>query len=93
MAIASQADQEQNQLSNQSYRLVRDPLPSLRQPTNLSLAILKRLWWHTKGYGTVLGVMVLIGGSLIFLNLHWLTRLLLRTPLEASSVEDAGWTP
>lgn len=91
MAIASQADQAQNQV-NHHYRLVRDPLPSLRQPTDLSLAM-KRLWWHTKGYGTVLGVMLLIGGSLIFLNLHWLTRLLLRTPLEASSVEDAGWTP
>ncbi|MBW4487898.1 MAG: hypothetical protein KME12_08915 [Trichocoleus desertorum ATA4-8-CV12] len=90
MAIAPQADQAQNQLNNQSYRLVRDPLPRINQPSQLSLAILQRLWWHTKGYSTVLGVMLLVGSSLVFLSLHWLTRQLLRIDLAESSVEDAG---
>ncbi|HEY9858239.1 MAG TPA: hypothetical protein V6D16_01955 [Candidatus Obscuribacterales bacterium] len=92
MAIAHQAEQTQNQLTNQNYRLVRDPLPRINQPSQISLAILQRLWWHTKGYGTVLGVLLLVGGSLVFLNLHWLTRQLLRTDLAESSVEDAGST-
>ena len=90
MAIALQVNQAQTQLTNPSHRLVRDPLPSVSQPSQLSLAILQRLWWHTKGYSTVLGVMLLIGSSLVFLNLHWLTRQLLRADLAESSVEDAS---
>lgn len=92
MAIAPQAHQAQNQLTNQSYRLVRDPLPSVNQPSQLSLAILQRLWWHAKGYSTVVGVMLWVGSSLVFLNLHWLIRQSLRTDLAESSVEDASST-
>ena len=92
MAIAQQVNQEQPPLTNHNYRLVRHPLPPVSQPAQLSWAILQRVWWHTQGYGTVLGVMLLIGGSLVFLNLHWLTRQLLRTDLAESSVEDAGST-
>ena len=92
MAIAQQVNPEQTPLTNPSYRLIRHPLPPVSQPTQLSWAILQRVWWHTQGYGTVLGVMLLIGGSLVFLNLHWLARQVLRTDLAESSVEDAGST-
>jgi hypothetical protein len=92
MAIAPQINQKQTSLTNHSYRLIRHPLPPVSQPAQLSWAILQRVWWHTQGYGTVLGVMLLIGGSLVFLNLHWLARQLLRTELTESSVEDASST-
>jgi hypothetical protein len=92
MAIAPQVNQKQTSLTNNSYRLMRHPLPSVSQPAQLSWAILQRVWWHTQGYGTVLGVMLLIGGSLVFLNLHWLARQLLRADLAESSVEDASST-
>ncbi|MBG1269746.1 hypothetical protein [Nostoc sp. WHI] len=37
-------------------------------------AQLKRLWWHTKAYKTILGVMLLTLVSLIFLSMHWSYR-------------------
>ncbi len=33
-------------------------------------ALLQRLWWHTKGYTTVLGMMMLTFGSLGFLYIY-----------------------
>lgn len=36
----------------------------------LITALLQRLWWHTKGYTTVLGMMVLTFGSLGFLYIY-----------------------
>lgn len=45
----------------------------------LEIAWLYRLWWHTKAYGTVLGIAVLTLGSLVVLFAHqrlrcWLDR-------------------
>ncbi|MHC0065578.1 hypothetical protein ACWATR_22215 [Nostoc sp. UIC 10890] len=37
-----------------------------------------RFWWHTKAYGTILGVMLLTLVSLIFLSMHWSYRRLLQ---------------
>ncbi|MFN6570851.1 hypothetical protein [Dendronalium sp. ChiSLP03b] len=34
-------------------------------------ALLKRLLWHTKGYATVFGIMLLTFASLSFLYLYW----------------------
>ncbi|MEH1964813.1 MAG: hypothetical protein V7L05_34285 [Nostoc sp.] len=31
-------------------------------------------WWHTKAYGTILGVMLLALVSLILLSMHWFYR-------------------
>jgi len=36
-----------------------------------------RFWWHTKAYGTILGVMLLTLVSLILLSMHWFYRRLL----------------
>src|SRR6476646_3131744 len=93
MAIAYQVHQEQSQVANKTYRLIRGPLPPVKQAGQLSLALSKRLWWHAKGYGTVLGVMLLVVGSLVFLNLHWLSRQLLQTSTDESAAKDACWTP
>jgi hypothetical protein len=37
-------------------------------------ALLKRLWWHTKAYTAVFGVMLLIFTSLVFLYIHWFAK-------------------
>ena len=41
----------------------------------LSRIATQRLWWHTKGYGTVLGIMLLIFASIGFLYIHWSGRI------------------
>ena len=40
-------------------------------------AAIQRLWWHTKAYGTVLGIMLLAFASLGFLYIHWSGRILI----------------
>jgi len=39
-----------------------------------STAAIHRLWWHTKAYATVLGIMLLTFASLGFLYIHWSGR-------------------
>ncbi|MBD2122235.1 hypothetical protein [Trichocoleus sp. FACHB-262] len=92
MAIAfdSHTRLGQKRLTNQTVNSIRSPFSPLGQAHQLSSALVKRLWWHTKGYGTVLGVMLLVLGSLMFLNLHWLSRQLVEAPSEDSTAEDAG---
>ncbi len=34
-------------------------------------AELQKFWWHTKAYGTILGIMLLTLVSLIYLGIHW----------------------
>lgn len=38
----------------------------------------RRLWWHTKAYGTILGVALLAGGSIVVLLFHRKLRQLFR---------------
>ncbi len=40
----------------------------------VTTATIQRLWWHTKAYGTVLGIMLLAFASLGFLYIHWSGR-------------------
>ena len=47
------------------------------KPLRLGVALLKRFWWHTHAYGTVLGIMLLTVVSMIFLYIHWSCRKLL----------------
>lgn len=35
----------------------------------------KRCWWHLKAYVPILGILVLVVASLVFLQLHWLSQL------------------
>jgi hypothetical protein len=37
----------------------------------------QRLWWHTKAYGTVLGIILLIFASLGYVYIHWSGRIFL----------------
>ncbi|BAZ53521.1 hypothetical protein NIES4103_61990 [Nostoc sp. NIES-4103] len=46
-------------------------------PVQLMTAVVKRVWWHTKGYGTILSIMLLTLVSMIFLVIHWSGRNLL----------------
>ncbi|MFS0518695.1 hypothetical protein ACEYW6_28915 [Nostoc sp. UIC 10607] len=39
----------------------------------LGTDLLKQLWWHTKAYTTVLGVMLLTFASLGFVYIHYLS--------------------
>ncbi|MCM0594325.1 MAG: hypothetical protein ACSI46_04415 [Gloeotrichia echinulata DVL01] len=39
--------------------------------SQLGTAFIKWLWWHTKAYTTVFGIMLLTFASVIFLYLHW----------------------
>lgn len=39
----------------------------------LGTDLLKQLWWHTKAYTTVLGIMLLTFASLGFLYIHYLS--------------------
>lgn len=32
--------------------------------------VLQRLWWHTKAYSVVIGILLLLGVSLVMLRLH-----------------------
>lgn len=47
-----------------------------RRPRQMSVAVLtlNRLWWKTKAYGTILGIMQLVLLSLILVYLNWLYR-------------------
>ncbi|MBW4687951.1 MAG: hypothetical protein KME40_23325 [Komarekiella atlantica HA4396-MV6] len=36
-------------------------------------ALLKQLWWHTKAYTTVFGIMFLTFASIVFLCIHYLS--------------------
>ncbi|MDF5734871.1 MULTISPECIES: hypothetical protein [unclassified Nostoc] len=46
-------------------------------------------WWHTKAYGTILGVMLLTLVSLIFLSMHWSYRRLF--PFLSHRVIESNW--
>ncbi|MBD6617763.1 hypothetical protein FNW02_18495 [Komarekiella sp. 'clone 1'] len=40
----------------------------------LATTLLKQLWWHTKAYTTVCGIMLLTFVSIVFLYIHYLSR-------------------
>ena len=46
----------------------------------LLLRVLHRVWWHTKAYGTVLGIAPLVLGSLVFLFFHSFYNKLVQLP-------------
>ena len=47
-----------------------------------TVSVLKRVWWHTKSYLPIVGILLLAAGSLLVLQLHWLSRRLLQSPLR-----------
>ncbi|WP_071599834.1 hypothetical protein [Mastigocladopsis repens] len=51
--------------------------PRLWEPVRLGKAMLTRLWWDTKAYGTVFIIGLLTLLSLMFLRIHWTYRKLL----------------
>ncbi len=63
--------------SNQenSFRLLSKPVQMLG-------VVLNRSWWHTKAYGTILGVMLLVLVSLLFVYLYWVFRKFLPVPAK-----------
>jgi hypothetical protein len=54
--------------------LLRHKQSSTSQPPYIPQTVFKRLWWHTRGIATVFGILILVFGSLIFLNLHWFSQ-------------------
>ncbi|MCC5636585.1 hypothetical protein LC593_12065 [Nostoc sp. CHAB 5844] len=56
-------------------------------PVRLGTAFLRRLWWHTKGYGIIFSIMFLTLMSLIFLSIHWSYRKLLIVPTPQDELD------
>ncbi|RAM49697.1 hypothetical protein BLD44_019100 [Mastigocladus laminosus UU774] len=50
-------------------------------------ALLTRLWWHTKAYTTVFGIILLAFASLGFLYIHWSGRKLIQILKHNTVVE------
>lgn len=44
------------------------------RPLELPVIAIHHLWWQTKPYTTILRLMPLVMGSVIFLYIHWLYR-------------------
>jgi hypothetical protein len=61
-------------------------IPSLWVAT---VSVLKRVWWHTKSYLPIMGILLLAAGSLLVLQLHWLSRRLLQSLLREKVREKA----
>ncbi|MBD2073593.1 hypothetical protein H6F86_06755 [Phormidium sp. FACHB-592] len=56
-----------------------------------TVSVLKRVWWHTKSYLPIVGILLLAAGSLLLLQLHWLSRRLLQSPLREKAIaKDLG---
>lgn len=55
------------------------------KPVRLLVAKLYRFWWHTKAYGTILGIMVMVLVSLVVLSLYWLYRNLVQVSVLSAS--------
>ncbi|MBR8837951.1 MAG: hypothetical protein DSM106950_29105 [Stigonema ocellatum SAG 48.90 = DSM 106950] len=53
-----------------------------RRPVQMLVAKLNRLWWHTKAYGTILSMMLLVLVSLFFVYVYWLYRKFIPVPAK-----------
>lgn len=42
-----------------------------RTPAQMPVAAIHRVWWQTKANAIILGVMLLVFASLLFVYLHW----------------------
>ena len=62
---------------------------SERVDIGLGAVHLKRFWWRTRSYATILGIMLLTLVSLIFLSMHWSYRRLF--PFLSHPVIDSNW--
>jgi hypothetical protein len=51
-------------------------------------ALIARLWWHTKAYTTVFGIMLLTFASLGFLYIHWSGRKITQVSKHHTFVEQ-----
>lgn len=60
----------------------------LSQISQTFIALCQRLWWHTKGYTTVFGIMSLTLASLGFLYIHWTTKKLTQVLEQETVVEQ-----
>lgn len=56
-------------------------------PVRWSTAFVRRLWWHTKGYGIIFSIMFLTLMSLIFLTVHWPYHKLLILPTSQNELD------
>ena len=56
-----------------------------------TVSVLKQVRWHTKSYPPIVGILLLAAGSLLVLQLHWLSRRLLQSPLREKEIaKDLG---
>lgn len=54
----------------------------LSKLVKISGAVLGRLRWHTKAYATIMRLVPLVLGSLVFLYLYWVAHKLLQTSFK-----------
>jgi len=65
-----------------SHSQGKNSFPLWRNPVQMFVAKLNRSWWHTKAYGTILGIMLLVLVSLLFIYLYSLYRKFLPVPAK-----------
>ena len=53
-----------------------------RTPAQMPVAVIDRVWWQTKAYVIILGIMLLVFTSLLFVYLHWFCQKCLPIPTK-----------
>jgi hypothetical protein len=54
------------------------------------MALIERLWWHARAYGTIVSIMLLTFASLGFLYIHW-SRSRLLPIFKNRSIGEQEW--
>lgn len=70
MALA----QQRSLLPQVSELPIKQVNPAKGQGLARAIALPRRIGWHLQAYVPILGIMLLVLGSLIFLQLHWLSE-------------------
>ncbi|MDF5713185.1 MAG: hypothetical protein PUP93_04690 [Rhizonema sp. NSF051] len=58
------------------------PLRKRRTSAKIIVFMIHRVWWQTKSYAIILGVMLLLLASLLFVYLYWFSQKLLTMPIK-----------
>ena len=58
------------------------PLPRRRTPAQMSVAVIHRVWTQTKADAIILGVMLLVFASLLYVYLYWFCQKFLPIPTK-----------
>jgi hypothetical protein len=60
-----------------------------RAPAKIPIAVIHRVWWQTKSYAIILGIMLLLFASLLFVYLYWFSQKFLAIPIK-KAIKNLG---